>query len=294
MGQTLSKSSPQIATDLLLSIPKDIDRITCSICWNVLNNPVLLNNSVISPPREACCHHFCEQCIISHLKINQTCPLCRKPTELHHLVKNMEKQREIGDMMIKCVYQEKGCNWSGKIGLSFSNYTTHFTTCSNRGKVCEKCLEMIDWTSLNTHFAVCSAEIVTCTRNKDCGSQFRRDEEKKHIEFLCKYRPASCPFSSYNRYSLECKSVKTVFDLEKHTIAFNNLHFTLSETKISDLQKQVAVLKSENSNLSQQLSAVALDEEKSVNDEKNHRIVILSNIDTRKRRRKDNHSYKYY
>ncbi len=47
----------------------DAEELTCSICQDILRNPVVIN---------CCLQTFCEQCINDWLETNNTCPYDRK------------------------------------------------------------------------------------------------------------------------------------------------------------------------------------------------------------------------
>ncbi|CAK64400.1 unnamed protein product (macronuclear) [Paramecium tetraurelia] len=57
-------------------------QFNCTICLNHLSDPTCLS----------CGHTFCEKCINHHLKLNHSCPLCRKPTLSEWPVNEMLKE----------------------------------------------------------------------------------------------------------------------------------------------------------------------------------------------------------
>ena len=50
---------------------------SCSICYNILNKPILEPN---------CQYLFCGQCFFNWLEINNSCPMCRHNINIQELV----------------------------------------------------------------------------------------------------------------------------------------------------------------------------------------------------------------
>ncbi|XP_037050573.1 E3 ubiquitin-protein ligase NRDP1-like [Bradysia coprophila] len=76
------------------------EEFICTICTLVLENPV----------QSSCEHTFCNQCITDWLAIENTCPVCRRNTELAH-VKPVARyfRNMLNKLEIKCDFESRGC-----------------------------------------------------------------------------------------------------------------------------------------------------------------------------------------
>ncbi len=86
----------------------------CSICTNILTEPVLI---------ECCGKLFCQECLSKWLQKQKSCPHCRD-TELKY-IKDRRMKRIIDSSKIYCLNRSKGC---GKIS-TVGECSTHLETC---------------------------------------------------------------------------------------------------------------------------------------------------------------------
>ncbi|CAG2166305.1 unnamed protein product [Oppiella nova] len=81
--------------------PTHIQELSCSICLNIIRDPV------VTP----CCHQtFCRDCLIEWLKENTVCPYDRKTLNANELYKPRRVFEDIlGKLKIKCKFSDNGC-----------------------------------------------------------------------------------------------------------------------------------------------------------------------------------------
>ena len=125
----------------------------CSICFNVLKDPVLC-------PRN---HHcFCRACITKHLENSQRCPTCADELTVETLA---EPQRTIKDFLnelnIRCVYVNRGCQ------------------------------EIVQLQHLERHEATCGFSPAVCT-NQGCGATLNQRDLIHHESEVCEFRKLKC------------------------------------------------------------------------------------------------------
>ncbi len=125
----------------------------CSICFNVLKDPVLC-------PRN---HHcFCRACITKHLENSQRCPTCADELTVETLA---EPQRTIKDYLnelnIHCVYINRGCQ------------------------------EIVELQNLECHEATCGFTPAVCT-NQGCGATLNQRDLTHHESEVCEFRKLKC------------------------------------------------------------------------------------------------------
>jgi hypothetical protein len=94
-----------------------IDNLTCSLCHELVMNPVLT----------PCDHVFCRPCIVQALQHRHECPNDRKQLYIAQLTPMTGVLLRIWEQVgVQCPNQ--GCAWRGTAGL----YTAHATTCRPR------------------------------------------------------------------------------------------------------------------------------------------------------------------
>ena len=131
-----------------------VDRdFICSICCNVLKDPVLC-------PRN---HHcFCRGCITKHLENYQRCPTCDDELTVETLA---EPQRTIKRMLneskIHCVYIDRGCQ------------------------------EIVQLQHLEQHEATCGFTPAVC-KNQGCGATVNQRDLIHHESEVCEFRKLKC------------------------------------------------------------------------------------------------------
>ncbi len=125
----------------------------CSICFNVLRDPVLC-------PRN---HHcFCRACITKHLENSRRCPTCADGLTVETLA---EPQRTIKDYLdelnIHCIYVVRGCQ------------------------------EIVQLQHLHQHEATCGFTPAVCT-NQGCGATVNKRDLIHHESEVCEFRKLKC------------------------------------------------------------------------------------------------------
>ena len=130
-----------------------IDSFRCSLCLNVLRNPVQCQRNE---------HHFCKACIARHLKQSLLCPSCKEDL-------SMETLRPAPQILIKLLSQLKvRCDYN------------------NRG-----CVEVMKVEELESHHKVCNFAPVVCS-NKDCSEVVNRSDQATHETQGCQFRLVKC------------------------------------------------------------------------------------------------------
>ena len=81
---------------------KDVDaHFHCSICYNVLKEPMMCRNNE---------HIFCRECITEHLNVNShTCPECNEDLTVDTLRRARLVSNYLSELKIKCDYSDRGC-----------------------------------------------------------------------------------------------------------------------------------------------------------------------------------------
>ena len=125
----------------------------CSVCYNVLKDPVMCRNNE---------HLFCRDCITEHLNTNShTCPECNEDLTVETLRKARVISNIISDLKIKCDYSQRGCQ------------------------------ESIRLDELDSHVENCGFAPVKCS-NEECEMIVNKREIIHHESTVCEYRKVKC------------------------------------------------------------------------------------------------------
>ncbi len=123
----------------------------CAICRNVLKDPKQCKENE---------HHFCEQCIVGHLKVSRTCPLCQEYLSVKSLKKPSRFiQNSLDSLEISC--ENTGCKAVVYLG------------------------------ELTSHINNCDYGLVTCT-NDGCQMKVERKVKEYHEKIECRFRVVQC------------------------------------------------------------------------------------------------------
>ena len=131
-----------------------VDRdFICSICLNVLKDPVLC-------PRN---HHcFCRGCITKHLENIQRCPTCADELTVETLAEPQRMvKRMLNELKIHCVYIDRGCQ------------------------------EIVQLQHLDEHEATCGFTPAVCI-NQGCGATVNHRDVIHHESEVCEFRKLKC------------------------------------------------------------------------------------------------------
>ena len=128
--------------DLSLFVgPLETGEYTCSICHDVLRDPVEAYNVEDDGKDEAdpCCHLFCFSCISKWLLNHNSCPECRKYLTLNHLHRAVRLKRKIWALKVRCTRFELGCEGIGALGRDGVFWKEHEKKCQYRTQSCDYC-----------------------------------------------------------------------------------------------------------------------------------------------------------
>jgi hypothetical protein len=125
----------------------------CSICYNVLKEPMMCRNNE---------HIFYRGCITEHLTVNShTCPECNEDLTVETLRKARLVSNYLSELKIKCDYSNRGCQ------------------------------EFIRLEELDSHVENCGFAPVKCS-NEECGMVINKREIIHHESTVCEYRKVNC------------------------------------------------------------------------------------------------------
>ena len=125
----------------------------CSICYNVLKEPMMCRNNE---------HIFCRGCITEHLTVNShTCPECNEDLTVETLRKARLASNYLSELKIKCDYSNRGCQ------------------------------EYIRLEELHSHVDNCGFAPVKCS-NEECEMVVNKHELIHHESTVCEYRKVKC------------------------------------------------------------------------------------------------------
>ena len=125
----------------------------CSICYNVLKEPMMCRNNE---------HIFCRGCITEHLTVNShTCPECNEDLTVETLRKARLVSNYLSELKIKCDYSNRGCQ------------------------------EFIRLEELDSHVENCDFAPVKCS-NEECGMEFNKRDIIHHESTVCEHRKVKC------------------------------------------------------------------------------------------------------
>ena len=129
------------------------DHFHCSICYNVLKEPVMCRNNE---------HLFCRDCITEHLNTNShTCPECNEDLTVETLRPSRLVSNILSELKIKCDYSHRGCQ------------------------------EYIRLEELDSHVENCGFAPVKCS-NEECEMIVNKREIIYHESTVCEYRKVKC------------------------------------------------------------------------------------------------------
>ena len=129
------------------------DHFHCSICYNVLKEPMMCRNNE---------HLFCRDCITEHLNTNShTCPECNEDLTVETLRRARVISNILSGLKIKCDYSHRGCQ------------------------------EYIRVEELDSHVENCGFAPVKCS-NEKCEKIVNKREIIHHESTVCEYRKVTC------------------------------------------------------------------------------------------------------
>ena len=129
------------------------DHFHCSICYNVLKEPMMCRNNE---------HLFCRDCITEYLNTNShTCPECNEDLTVETLRRARVVSNVLSGLKIKCDYSQRGCQ------------------------------EYIRIEELDSHVEHCGFAPVKCS-NEECEMIVNKREIIHHESTVCEYSKVKC------------------------------------------------------------------------------------------------------
>jgi hypothetical protein len=88
-------------------------KFECSICYNVLTQPMIIEN---------CSHTFCKNCIMHMLtKDSIPCPLCKQTFNKKNIIENKLLEKQINKTEVKCLCSNE---------IKLKNLNKHIQECN--------------------------------------------------------------------------------------------------------------------------------------------------------------------
>jgi MATH domain/Ring finger domain/TRAF-type zinc finger len=182
----------------------DVDSdFLCSICQDVMRNPVEAYNTNDDEQDEPCCHLFCKSCIEKWLESKSSCPQCRKHLKVEHLHKAVRLQRKIWDLAVCCRNRVvtspsdgkqvvHGCPVTGSLGREGNWWQLHERSgCEYIRQVCPFCGDKVFKKELEEHkSSACAMRPVSC---QHCKRSVSANRVQAHIERDCQQVLIKCP-----------------------------------------------------------------------------------------------------
>lgn len=183
--------------EYLLVSKQEIEDYICSVCLNLLHNPVLT----------PCGHHFCKKCIDEILKNKEpSCPIDRENLTGYSPFINKHLQRKINHIKIKCPQYKLNCNWKGEI----DSLEKHFSQCDYFLLKCEfKCNQIIERKNYKEHIKTfCPERTITCIH---CNKFLVAKTLNEHL-LLCSKIEIQCPLVEINCIHCNLLIIRNILD----------------------------------------------------------------------------------
>ena len=180
-----------------------VDRdFICSICCNVLKDPVLC-------PRN---HHcFCRGCITKHLENYQRCPTCADELTVETLTEPQRTiKRMLNELNIRCVYIDRGCQ------------------------------EIIQLQHLDQHEATCGFTPAMCT-NQGCDATVNQRDLTLHESEVCEFRKCdSCGEITKTLILMEKRIANVEKNMASNVVAMRTDIKNIQTSMASNIETRVA------------------------------------------------------
>ena len=82
---------------------------------------------------------MCRDCLEQARSHSSLCPLCRTSFAQSKLASQPFVQSMIGQLRMRCVQYQKGCDWQGQMGLDGRNLKAHDAVCPFKPATCPLC-----------------------------------------------------------------------------------------------------------------------------------------------------------
>ena len=180
---------------------KNTEDLICSICYNILKNPISCSDKKNS-------HSFCKECIDIFLKENIKCPLCKLIFEYKN---NNNLKNELNELSFNCQFKKEGCNEI----LFYSDYLDHINNCKynnikcecnvkkydNKSKKFKECGYLGNKKEVEKHFKLCGLTEYKCLI---CKEKILKINLEEHVKNQCLFRIIH--YDTGNRYEGEFKN----------------------------------------------------------------------------------------
>ena len=238
----------------------------CPICQQILFNPV----------SDPCGHEFCHDCILTHVRDHNNCPVSQAPLELKDIKLSLLYMNIIENLDVVCVNKSLKCKWQGK----FRDLNKHFKTecgfaqikcqykkckfwdqrsrigahvrkCPQRQVKCRYCQTIMSQQELGIHAKECKATEVECYLG--CGTFLKRKYMKPHhmndcanFKINCEYRQFGCQFLA--------KRKEMIMHLENEEAY--KFHIKLIRQKLEHIQDKSLIKRNKKNNYVKILKSV--------------------------------------
>jgi len=206
---------------VLLFVSPVAEELTCPICLEVFNSPVMLE----------CGHTFCKECFHVCMENKRECPLCKSPCSVDYAPRNNILIASMVDNLL--IYCRFGISWNPT-----SQEWEQTTTNSNLSAV-PYCKEVIPLSKKEDHEQNCPFRVVRCKYwTLGCEQQVRFVQLDEHH--------SQCPYLIADRYDkqkdVKIQRLQTQIEAQDQQItklqeANKSLHLTLTQV-VSFLQEQ--------------------------------------------------------
>ncbi len=166
---------------------RELNRLTCSVCWNIMNKPVAVCEDK---------HLFCTQCAENWQKEQKnSCPQCRKPMVNFQI--DVTQDRAIKGLSVIC--SNNDCTYSHEI----SEIESHIQQCEHELVPCAgECGEPpIKRKKMNDHKAICTKHF-KCA----CGELMPDNPSPKYSELFKKHIAADPSNHRALHFLLRCQA----------------------------------------------------------------------------------------
>ncbi|CAH1277257.1 TRAF4 [Branchiostoma lanceolatum] len=175
----------------------EIQEVTCSICMNVLLDPVFGNHCNT--------HVYCKLCIQRALTGTAKCPLCRADMTINDVGIDYSACRKVNKLVALCLNGgDTKCDWRGPYG----NLKHHQGSCLFKEINCEHCGLCLERRQHLPHLGECPKMEQPCMT---CHRWVKRDEMGYHDAYICNMNNMPCP--------LGCQQVILRKDSMHHILA---------------------------------------------------------------------------
>eukprot|EP00299_Pterocystis_sp_00344_P019655 c9724_g1_i1.p1 GENE.c9724_g1_i1~~c9724_g1_i1.p1 ORF type:complete len:439 (+),score=91.69 c9724_g1_i1:413-1729(+) len=242
------------------------EEFLCSICHEVLDKPVALQD---------CDHHFCHDCITTHLAMTDECPVCKEPADLEDILPvSRPLSNFLNKQKVYCRFRERGCEqicalehlaeheaeceftpfWCTNIGCTHNSselcdsinrkdVEIHLATCERRIITCKRCEESFSADKSHSHKSECEYIKLKC--EEGCGARIFRKDMNNHLENECVLSVGKCAVNGCDFNAIRGDAKKWELHdrdsaLEHTRLLAKQLNVVLNELKFAKRQLESA------------------------------------------------------